>query len=223
VLRALPERFAHLQGWIASVSFDEVVGIGRGPKKRAERAGEVVTALNTFRPPAVQQLEQQLDPDMIHPFNDGHVTAALLGENYSSPLQVAKGFELALNFPTEIFEEEAWGVMERRVKEKDLVDGAHTLLVSAGSPTTTGLTFPSDSVLASIVLRAAETRALAATRLQRIWLHDWSSESVHAFTPGVVGWSSSAANPSRCSRGRAEPSHPRSGGEHEARRRPSSS
>jgi hypothetical protein len=199
VLAALPERFLHLQGHIAYVSFDEAVGIGRSPKKRAEREREVINALSAYRP-VVSTLDEkqlggwsvapmeQLDASTVQQFDGGHVTAASLAAGYSSTFSSAKGFELALNFPTEIFEVEAWNLLQSRVRDKDLVDGAHTLLVSAGSPTSgTGLAFPSDSVLASVVLEAAETRVLNATRLRRIWLHDWSTESVHVLTPGKPG------------------------------------
>jgi hypothetical protein len=49
------------------------------------------------------------------------------------------------------------------------------------------LAFPSDSVLAHVVLEAAESQTLTAQRLQRIWIHVWDMESVYLLEPGTQG------------------------------------
>src|SRR4051812_20405028 len=64
--------------------------------------------------------------------------------------------------------------------------GVDELIISAGAPTKQGLAFPSDGVLASLVLGAAEERALEATPIRRVFVHAWQGRGIAELTPNEI-------------------------------------
>jgi hypothetical protein len=96
------------------------------------------------------------------------------------------GFELGFAFATVIRQGEAWDRTQRLVTAHDR-SGVDELIISAGAPTKQGLAFPSDGVLASLVLSAAEERALEATHIRRIFVHAWQGRGIAALTPNETG------------------------------------
>ena len=181
------DRWRRLAGRIAYVSFTD--GPARRPPKDEPDLQLVVRELRSVVPvdPLYDKLPDQIDPAIVHQFAGGTIVTAPLDADPGSPFYRFTGFELGFAFTTVIRQEDAWDRARRLVTTHDR-PGVDELIISAGAPTKQGLAFPSDGVLASLVLGAAQGDALQATHIQRIFVHSWQGRGIAALTPNQIGF-----------------------------------
>ena len=184
LLRHYPRRFAALRGHIAYVSVS-----AQGWIPEADAVSEVLADFVPFPARFEGPMPEQLPSDFPIGRGEGFiVTAAAFQSRPDSVFYDAMGFEIALSHPSILVEDEAWDIVAQRVARKDK-PGVDDLVIAAGAPTDGGFAFPSDSVLGSLALAAARTRALPQTNhIARVLLHLWTWRAVAELSPSLSGY-----------------------------------
>jgi hypothetical protein len=178
-------RFRQLEGHVVYVSFDTLDG--RPPAKMG--VATLIDALQAFQPPDFDFIEmpEQAPPDAVTPFEGGTLVSARLAGRTGTPFFQMMGWDLVFAQPVTIRQSEAWNLFQRLLSQHDSA-GVDELIVSAQAPIVSGVAYPSDAVAAQAVLMEALETAPIARRIQRIFLHVWSTNGIFSLTPGQAGF-----------------------------------
>jgi hypothetical protein len=166
-------RFAHLERHLVAVSF---VDDNMRPAKpiRPSSIPTLVQALEDFRPPIESgPLPEQRDPSWVREFPGGVLSSARFPTPPDTRFFRLTGFELAFSTPSWIRERDAWGLLVDRVRDHDQ-PGVDVLVAVAGSPTPSGLAYPTDDLLIRAALERSAATVVETCHIHRIWLHSWA-------------------------------------------------
>ena len=187
-----PAAFAYLGGFMVYVWFPGQDGM-QLPFRSSDAAPiqELLDALASYRPSsATTTVTGSAMPD---PLPDvGMVNTPSGAAFYAVPFRNAipdtafasvMGFDLGFAFTTEHTSTSAWAELERLVAQHDK-EGVDWLLFSAGAPSHDGLIFPTEEVLARLMLEHPMPLASPA-HITRVTLHLWSTGEAYELLPTV--------------------------------------
>jgi hypothetical protein len=109
--------------------------------------------------------------------------APLVGSVPDSPFFTYLGFEIGLTYTTQHRQSSAWAEVERLVAQHDK-QGVDVLLLSAGAPNRNGTVFPSEELVARLLIDNPQTIP-APTHLLEVVLHLWTTGEAYALYPSV--------------------------------------
>jgi hypothetical protein len=187
-----PNSYLHLAGHLIHLWFPEPERLAK-PFVRGDDVAitELVDALREYEPTpenlrvAGAEAPQQM-PDLGTATTTAGATfyaALLMGSVPDSAFFAYMGFEIALTYTTAHRRSSVWAEAERLVAAHDQ-PGIDWLLLSAGAPNRDGNTFPSEEVLARLLIDHPQELP-APKHLQGVTLHLWSTGEAFALLPTV--------------------------------------
>jgi hypothetical protein len=187
-----PVAFGHLGGFMIYLWFPDQNGIQLPFHVNDDSAiQELLQALASYTPAVhATTLSGTSLPEQLPEF--GMVETTLGAAFYAVPFRSAvpdtafasvMGFDLGFAFTTEHSSTSTWRELERLVVQHDK-PGTDWLLLSAGAPNAEGLTFPTEELVARLLIEHPQSLR-PTVHISRVTLHIWSTGEAFEILPKV--------------------------------------